>query len=82
MYFDPLTSWLVALIADGIVISSEHVSDSKMSEHYKENGRRINAGVNGDISRIKTRGYFSAENALENIKATIERIYDSIVRRM
>ena len=77
MYFDPLTSWLVALIADGISISSEYASNSKISERYGEYGRKISADVNENILRIKRRGYSSAEYALESIKDIINQAKDS-----
>lgn len=72
MYFDPLTSWLVALIADGISISGSRVSNSQMAQHYRESAKRTNAIMNGSILRIRDKGYFSAESALNDIKLHVE----------
>ena len=72
MFFDPLTAWLVTLIADGIIISGEHVSSSEMAQHYKDSAKRTNGIMNGSILSIRNKGYFSAESALRDIKTHVE----------
>jgi len=52
------------------------MSNSQKSAHYKENARRINAALNGGIMRIKSRGFLSAESALEQIKTQVEIAQD------
>ena len=72
MYFDPLTAWLVALLADGTVIAGNHTSSSKMNQYYKESAKRTNDMMNGSILSIRDNGYASAETALNDIKFHIE----------
>ncbi len=72
MYFDPLTTWLVALFADGIIISGEHASGAKMAQYYKASAKRTNEMMNGSIMSIRNKGYFSAESALRDIKFHVE----------
>lgn len=72
MFFDPLTTWLVALIGDGIVISNSHTSNSQMTQHYKESGKLKNDSMNANILKIRDDGYFNAEYALEKIKHHVE----------
>ena len=72
MYFDPLTAWLVALLADGAVIAGNHTSSSKMNQYYKEGAKRTNDMMNGSILSIRDNGYASAESALNDIKFQIE----------
>ena len=72
MYFDPLTAWLVALISDGIIISGEHVSNSKIVQHYKDRAKRTNSVMNSSILTIRNKGYYSAEAALNRIKIHVE----------
>lgn len=77
MFFDPLTAWLVTLIGDGIVISSNHTSNSKMAQHYRECGKLTNDSMNTNILNIRNKGYYSAENALEKIKHHVEYAQNS-----
>lgn len=72
MFFDPLTTWLVVLLGDGLVISSNHVSDSKMAKHYREMAKMHNGMINGTILRLCNKGYSSAEYALQEIKRSVE----------
>lgn len=77
MFFDPLTTWLVVLIGDGIVISNSHASNSRMTQHYKERGKLINDSMNASILKIRDDGYFNAEYALEKIKHHVEYAQNS-----
>lgn len=77
MYFDPLTAWLVALISDGIIISGEHVSSSKMAQHRKEWAKMSNDIMNGSILSLRNKGYASAESALNTIKIYVEHAQKS-----
>ena len=53
MYFDPLSSWLVALIADGIAIADERSRGSSISEYNQKHVIQANKMLNGDIRRVK-----------------------------
>lgn len=72
MFFDPLTSWLVVLIADSISASSNHVSNAQMAEHYRNSAKRTNSIMNGSILALRNKGYVSAEYALRDIKVYVE----------
>lgn len=72
MFFDPLTSWLVVLIADSISASSNHVSNAQMAEYYKKSAKRVNNIMNGSILALRDKGYVSAEHALRDIKIHVE----------
>lgn len=40
MYFDPLTTWLVVLLADGIILGNEQGSDYKTRLYYEKKQKR------------------------------------------
>lgn len=73
MYFDPLTSWLVALIADGIVIAGEKSTRRESLEDAdRKRAEQRNTLLNHDIRRVKERfGETSPEWALEQIQIRI-----------
>ena len=51
MYFDPLTTWIVALLANGTVLAGEHVSDAEVTQYYKNEVRKSNINLNNEIRR-------------------------------
>lgn len=51
MYFDPLSAWLVALIADGIVVAGERSRGGSASEYDQKRVKQANEMLNGDIRR-------------------------------
>lgn len=53
MYFDPLSSWLVALIADGIVVAGERSRGGSASEYDQKRVKQANEMLNSDIRRVK-----------------------------
>lgn len=74
MHFDPLSTWLVVLISDGLIVSSEK-SKSKvtMSEYNQKVIKQSNGILNGQIRRIKEKyGVHFPETAYEQIKQQIE----------
>ena len=72
MYFDPLSTWLVALIADGIVISGERGRSGSAAEYNQKRVKQANAMLNGDIRRVKEKyGLVLPEMAYEQIQLHI-----------
>ena len=72
MYFDPLSAWLVSLIADGIIIADEKTRGGSASEYEEKRIQQGNAMLNGDIRRIKAKyGYDLPEMALDQVKLHI-----------
>lgn len=72
MYFDPISSWLVALIADGIVIAGERSRGISASEYDQKRVKQANEMLNGDIRRIrKDYGLHLPEMAYEQIQLHI-----------
>lgn len=53
MFFDPISTWLVSLIADGSIVSSENYSSRPDSEYTKERIKTINGEMNAQIRNIK-----------------------------
>lgn len=51
MYFDPLTTWVVSLLANGTVLSGEYVSDAKVTQYYKNKVKESNANLNAELRR-------------------------------
>lgn len=79
MYFDPLSSWLVVLIADGISIAEEKLGGGTISEFHQNNIKQRNNMLNGDIRRIKEKyGLTLAEMAYEQIQLQIKITKDSL----
>ena len=75
MYFDPLSSWLVALIADGIMIASDKKGYSSPEKHRiriaKEYNERLNRYLRGTQRR---NGLMLAERTLNEIQNHIKRL--------
>lgn len=73
MYFDPLSAWLVALIADGVVASGGR-HNSSMSEHHQKYVKLSNETLNQDIRRLRQeRGFTSPETTYEQIKLLVQQ---------
>ena len=73
MYFDPLSAWLVALIADGIIISGEKGNSGAVAEYHKKSIKQSNDIMNAQIRRIKDKyGLVLAEQAYEQIQLQIK----------
>ena len=73
MYFDPLSTWLVVLISDGLIISGERSGGKvALSEYNQKVIKQSNGILNGQIRRIKDKyGLILAEQAYEQIKLQI-----------
>jgi len=71
MYFDPLSAWLVSLIADGLIIAGEKSNRGAGAEYNKKCIQDYNRSLNGDIRRIK-KDYGSAEAAYKQIQLRIK----------
>ncbi len=72
MYFDPLSAWLVALIADGIVVAGERSRGGSVSEYDQKRVKQANEMLNGDIRRVKDKyGLSLPEMAYEQIQLHI-----------
>lgn len=73
MFFDPISSWLVVLIADGVVASwDKGRSGAAASGYEQKHVKQANAALNGDIRRVKNKyGLNLPEMAYEQIKLHI-----------
>lgn len=73
MYFDPLSAWLVALIADGINIADRNLGvNSARVEYDKKNIKLHNEMLNGNIRRVKEEwGLSCPEHVYEQIQMHI-----------
>ena len=73
MFFVPLTSWIVALIADGIIVSKEKFGGKRARAEYEEACiKHLNNSLNSDIRKIrKEYGLIPAEMAYEQIHRRI-----------
>lgn len=80
MYFDPLSTWLVVLIADGINLAGEKIGvSSAQSEYDRERIKRGNEWLNADIRRIKKDyGLILPEMAYEQIQLHIKTTKNSL----
>ena len=73
MYFDPLSAWLVSLIADGIMIAEEKSNRGAGAEYNQRCIQDYNRFLNGDIRRIKEKyGLILAEDAYKQIQLHIQ----------
>ena len=78
MYFDPVSSWLVALIVDGIVISGEKSKRGTVEEYYQNRIKHENEMLNSNIRRVKEKyGVTLAEMAYEKIQSYVRITKDS-----
>lgn len=80
MYFDPLSTWLVVLIADGINIAGEKIGGrAKLSEYDQKCIKQANEWLNGDIRRVKDKYELALpEMAYEQIQLHIKTTKNSI----
>lgn len=81
MYFDPLSAWLVALIADGIIITNEKLDgNSAQAEYDRKRIKQQNEWLNADIRRTKDKfGMIMPEQTYESIQRRIKVTKDSFV---
>lgn len=78
MYFDPLSAWLVSLIANGIVIAGEKSKGGSIAEYHQKNIQQSNRMLNANIRRIKEKyGLVLAESAFEKIQLHIRTVTKS-----
>ena len=69
MYFDPLSAWLVTLIADGIIIAGEKSRGGSAAEYNQQRVKQANNMLNGDIRRVRSKyGLDLPELAYEQIQ--------------
>ena len=79
MYFDPLTAWLVSLIADGIMIAGEKSNRGAGAEFNQRYIQDCNKFLNGNIRRIKEKyGLILAEAAYKQIQIYIRGVKQSL----
>jgi hypothetical protein len=73
MFFDPVSSWLVVLIADGIILSSEKFGGNAARDEYeRECIKERNHMLNCDIRRIKKKyGLMLSDMAYDEVKRSI-----------
>ena len=81
MYFDPLSTWLVVLIADGVNIANEKLGgNSAQAEYDRERIKQGNEWLNGDIRRVKNKyGLVLPEMAYDQIQLHIRTTRNSFV---
>ena len=81
MYFDPLSTWLVVLIADGINIAGEKFGgNSAQAEYDRKRIKQGNEWLNGDIRRVKNKyGVTLPEMAYDQIQLHIRTTRNSLV---
>lgn len=81
MYFDPLSAWLVTLIADGIFAVGDFAQSGTVAEYHQKSIMQSNNKLNADIRRIKGKyGLSFAERAYEQIQAHIRVARKSVSR--
>lgn len=79
MYFDPLSAWLVALIADGIMIAGEKNRGESVSEYNQKNIKQSNDMLNANIRRVKDKYELDLpEMAYEQIQIHIKVTQNSL----
>lgn len=75
MYFDPLSAWLVTLIADGIMVAGDKKGYSSPTERRRQIAKEYNDRLNGYIRGIQRRnGLTLAERSLNEIQNDIKMI--------
>lgn len=78
MFFDPISAWLVALIADGVVAGANGVSINVQTKYEYERVKQLNESLNNDIRRIKNQyGVTLAESAYNQIQLHIKFVKNS-----
>ena len=75
MYFDPLSTWLVTLIADGIIVAEEKLGGGTAQAKYdQERIKQGNEGLNGNIRKVrKDYELYSPEWAYEKYNVILEQ---------
>ena len=77
MFFDPLSTWLVVLIADGINLAGEKLNGGMAAEYDDKTIKICNEQLNEYIRKVKKDyGLILAERAYEQIQ-----LYIKIVRK-
>ena len=73
MYFDPLSGWLVALIANGVSLANEiTIGDSALAERDRERAKQSNQWLNNVIRKEKNRtGLSMPEYSYDRIQSFI-----------
>lgn len=72
-FFDPLTSWITVLIADGIMVADEKCKGPSKSELDRKHVKQSNDMLNADIRRIKEKyGLVLADMAYDQIQLHIK----------
>lgn len=81
MYFDPLSTWLVVLIADGVNIANEKLGGNSLQGQYDlERVKQGNEWLNADIRRVKSQyGLDLPESAFNQIQLHIRTTKNSLV---
>ena len=72
MYFDPLTSWIVALLADGFILSKEHISDAKVVQYYKGRVKESNNWLNSEIRQRLINEHYDVDTEIRKITCSLE----------
>lgn len=73
MYFEPISAWLVALIADGIILIDEKSRGPTVTEYNQKHVKQSNEILNNNIRRVrKDYGLGLPEMAFEKIKLHIQ----------
>lgn len=52
MFFDPLSSWLVVLIADGVILANEKIGINSSSNLKRQGKRKWVKNLNGQATKI------------------------------
>lgn len=79
MYFDPISTWLVSLIADGIVVAGNKGKCFSVTEYEQKRINEANASLNANIRRIKDKyGLVLAEAAYKQIQMHIQSTLNTI----
>lgn len=78
MFFDPVSTWLVVLIADGILVSDERIKSKDVKELDQKHVKQSNIFLNAQIRKIKEKyGLTLAEEAFNQIKLQINTTKNS-----
>lgn len=78
MYFDPLTTWLVALLSNGIILGNEHESDHKTCRYYENKAKETNIMLNSNLRRILGAYSSLADFQVKEIRCLLERYHERL----
>lgn len=70
--FDPLTSWIVALLANAFAASGQSGNNVALTQSYSEKIKKSNDRLNAEIRRRLTQESYLPESELSSIKALME----------